>query len=440
MRKTRLGVIYVPPHVVLRTEKLYQSWIAFNAKTSTTFELSSTEYFFLEQLQQVGLENEEFGVVWPTVSAAENHEDRRTKLIEGGILDLSMNPRFNVIRTDSIESEPAAKEGLAFLSSPTELELCLTRRCNQKCFHCNVSAVSLAQLEKLNTEFWLNLLDQAELHRILRVTLTGGEPFARADINVILKHISEKPFATIILSNGTLITDDQIDIIKNSPITLSVSIDGINAEQHDAFRRSPGGFEATVKNLRKLSEANVRFVVSSVLHQGNIKNATDFLTLANDVGASKLVIVPMAAVGRAKSPGSSEQFPIQEDLLHAVSELQKIAMESPGLDIIIGNPDPSNRELIAISDRSSGVTAMSKRNPGLCKAGVYSMAVDEDGLVYSCLRGLQERIYPIGDLKQQCLSDIWSKVAWDEFRDTGKPMVPCRVEEIGNRPKIATSV
>ncbi|WOJ88363.1 radical SAM protein [Methylocapsa polymorpha] len=429
------GYIYVPPHIIARSEPLYHDgWIAFNSKTSTTFELTAAEYFLLEELQETGLPASDFSRIWPLVCGKDTAEERSALLLDGGVLHWSDNPIAGALRkkrTPRLRDDKS--NSLAFLSSPTELELCITRRCNQTCFHCNVSAVSLKKREKSDTDFWINLLDQAEEQRVLRVTLTGGEPFSRRDFTEILTHISRKPFATILLTNGTLISDDQIGLIRGGSITLSVSIDGVDGQQHDSFRRSPGAFDATLRTLRRLNEAGIQFVISSVLHEGNVACATEFLTLANKVGAARLVVVPISAVGRAKSLGSSGQFPLRERMSNAITSLRRAAMETPGLDVIIGNPDPAVRELVTIKDRHSGATAMSKRNPGLCKAGVYSMAVDEDGSAYSCLRGLQERIYPIGNLKSQTLAEVWSTLGWNEFRDTNKPMVPCRVEEIGSR-------
>ena len=61
------------------------------------------------------------------------------------------------------------------------------------------------------------------------------------------------------------------------------------------------------------------------------------------------------------------------------------------------------------------------------------MAIDEDGLAYSCLKGLQTRICPIGDMKTQSLLEVWHSERWKEFRDPSVNTVPCRIEDWGKR-------
>ena len=423
--------VFVPRHVVLRAEWGYSDqWIAFNSKTFLTLALSLEELLFLEELKCQALPDGEFEVIWDQVSP-ENSRERKRALIESGVIAQGdVPPPRELVRSELRILKPLLS---SYLSSPTELELCLTRRCNQRCVHCNVSAVSERKAEKLPTDFWLNVLDQAEELRVLRVTLTGGEPFVRDGINDILRHLVAKPMGCIILTNATMITPEQMAIMKEGPVTLSVSIDGLNEEQHDGFRRSRGAFRTTIETLRLLRQSGIPFVVSAVLHQGNVQQAPAFLRLAEDVGANRLVVVPIAAVGRARSKHTERYFPSQVHMSEAIMELKRLAMRTEGLDVVIGNAEPSFKELTSIEKRYGGATAMSRRNPGLCKAGVYSMAIDEDGMAYSCLRGLQEQIHPIGSLSEQSLAQVWEAATWADFRSTSLPPVPCRVEELGRR-------
>ena len=211
---------------------------------------------------------------------------------------------------------------LVYMSTPTELELCLTRRCNQRCVHCNVSAVSEKREEKLDIGFWDDLLCQAVEERVLRVTLTGGEPFVRNEINDLLRSLASKPLGTIILTNGTTITDEQMDIILSGTgsITLSISLDGTSDEQHDKFRRSPGAFERTLQVMHRLTKRGVRFVISSVIQAENVNDAEKFLDITRAVGAARLIIVPIAKVGRARSTYAQKFYPSSKSVAEALSK------------------------------------------------------------------------------------------------------------------------
>jgi MoaA/NifB/PqqE/SkfB family radical SAM enzyme len=422
--------IFVPPHVVLRAEPSYfNSWIAFNSRIFQTIYLSHFELLLLEELKTASVEENDFHAIWQVVSP--DGAATLESLLKFGILLYSEEPVSNLSNVSLFSPSSLGHQALVHLSTPTELELCLTRRCNQTCVHCNVSAISQRSQEKSDTAFWLNVLDQAAECRVLRVTLTGGEPFVRSDIVTIINHLSTKPIGCIILTNAMKITDEQMVAMRNQPISLSISLDGVNAEQHDKFRRTPGAFNATLDTMKRLRKNGISFVISSVLHEYNTDSAVEFLKLAEHAGAFRLIIVPMAAVGRARSQPAKSYFPDSGRLRRALAQVRDVALKTPGLDVIIGSGDPEFRELVTIEDRHSGATAMSRRNPGLCKAGVYSMAVDADGTVYSCLRGLQERIHPIGNIKSQTLLEVWESTLWNDFRDLSISMVPCRVEEIG---------
>lgn len=53
--------------------------------------------------------------------------------------------------------------------------------------------------------------------------------------------------------NGTLITPENARKIKEAGVQrCSISIDGYNAEKHDAFRCVPGAFDATMRGIECL--------------------------------------------------------------------------------------------------------------------------------------------------------------------------------------------
>jgi MoaA/NifB/PqqE/SkfB family radical SAM enzyme len=295
--------------------------------------------------------------------------------------------------------------------------------------HCNVSASSEKRRETLSIDFWIDLLEQCERADVLKLTVTGGEPFIREGWTEFLEALSRRRLGAVILSNGSRISDHDMELMAKSSITLSISLDGTEAGQHDLFRQTAGAFASTVETMRRMRQHGVRFVISTVIHDANVETVDRIIDLGVELGAFRVIVVPMVAVGRAALKAHKGHFPKSDALEAALGRIRHRAMNSPGPEIIVGNSD--TKESVTIGDRYSGATAMSKRNPGLCKAGVYSMAVDEDGQVYSCLRGVQTKTFPIGDLKAESLNSVWTARRWASFRDVTIPRVPCRVEHIG---------
>ena len=422
----------MPNNIILRADPEYfKLFTAFNRKTFESISITSEDFAVLRTISQSSIPIDDLiGLLLILFCEKKKVDEWLGFYIMKGIIELSAVPNIYNLPQPIIENY----FDFPVTSTPTEVEICLTRRCNLSCVHCNITSRSEFEDEVLPTNFWLEIFKQCEQNQVLKVIITGGEPFIRKDWCELLDYLSKASFGTIILTNGIHFDDSDIDKLSSSFITLSISLDGINSQQHDTFRKRSGAFEKTVNNMRKLSRKGVAFTISSVVHDGNVNDLLGLLKIAEDVGAKKLIVVPMVAIGRGKSHLSRKWFPKNSNLLLALDNLQSVANSTKGPELIIGNSN--TKENIIISNRYSGATAMSKRNPGYCKAGIYSMAIDEDGVVYSCLRALQSKSCIVGDLKSQSLIDIWRSNNWKIFRDPTVKQVPCRAEyTISNHSK-----
>jgi AdoMet-dependent heme synthase len=430
-RRLRLKMAYIAlsERVVLRADPDYfSSWTAFNTRTYFTRRFSFEEFALLHTLGEQPLEESLFRSCVSSLVQIKEVNDYVNVLLDTDLVVINQSDSgARVMRPLTVSKSPST--GIS-TSTPTEVEMCVTRRCNEACVHCNVSACGEGRSERQSVEFWFDVIRQCEEADVMRVTITGGEPFVRHNWDRLLDRLAEARFGKIILTNGTRILDHHFSILRKGGFTLSISLDGATESVHDQFRRLPGAFKTTIRTMERLSEEGIPFVVSSVLHDGNVEDSVELLRIGERVGARRVIIVPMAAVGRAATPTAKSHFAKSELLSTALKRIRDAAESSAGPDVIIG--DATTKEILSINDRDTGATAMSKRNPGLCKAGTYSMAVDEDGKVYSCLRGLQSRIYPIGDLLTDPLVKIWNSSRWNPFRDTTITPVPCRVEFLGS--------
>jgi MoaA/NifB/PqqE/SkfB family radical SAM enzyme len=425
MSKFSIGV---SDHVILRAESGYGSRIAFDTKRLTTTFLTTEEFVLLDALRQCGGLDE--GTLHEILVAMEGSDSQSMNLSD--FLDHEILSRNEAPATGEAAVEFGSggtpDAGLFYLSRPTAIELCITRRCNLRCVHCNVSATSERPPEKLDISFWEDILEQCVEAQVLVATVTGGEPFLRHGWTRLLRKLATSRLGVVILTNGTQLSDDELETVANHGIRLAISLDGTTADEHDTFRRAPGSFDATVRNCRRLRERGVPYNLTMTLYEGNVQRAEDMLVLGEELGAAKLIFSPMYSVGRAATPLGHKYF-AQRDLLKATMDrLLRLSQEGAGPDVILG--DPTEKDQWGTTNRHSGPTPMSRRHPGLCKAGTYGLAVDEDGLAYSCLRGLQTRIFPIGDLREQTLLEVWESDRWRAWRDPSLPRVPCRVEEI----------
>ena len=391
---------------ILRGDLYYfKSYTAFNARTFKSIALSLEQYNILQDALDSACSLDNLRKRLKTAELTDESSLLKVLLKEGILKTVDFQPLTS--KHTSFSPQKAFQTPLPLTSSPTQIELCMTRRCNLACFHCNISAYSERSSEKLDIAFWKDFLDQCIESKVLRLTITGGEPFIRQGWDELYTYLAKLPIAVIILINATRIREDHMKIMAYEGHTVSISLDGVNPEQHDDFRRTPGAFEKTLQTMRKLSEHGVPISINTVMHSKNIHEVEKIYYIAKEVGAKTLVLVPMAAIGRRASNGSKKYFPKNRDLLKAFEKMRIRGLQELGPKLCLGS-NFDEREMIEIDRTHSGATQISKRPPGFCKAGIYGMAVDQDGLAYSCLRGLQTRIHPIGDLKKQSLQEIWS--------------------------------
>src|SRR5512140_2545934 len=117
----------------------------------------------------------------------------------------------------------------------------VTRSCNLACVHCRASAECGPYEGELDTDRCKKLIDEIAAFSSPVIILTGGEPLLRPDIFEIAAYGNQLGLRMVMATNGTLVTEDIArKLIDSGIMRVSISIDGLNAESHDAFRKVPG--------------------------------------------------------------------------------------------------------------------------------------------------------------------------------------------------------
>ncbi|MFQ5911681.1 MAG: radical SAM protein [Nitrospinota bacterium] len=177
----------------------------------------------------------------------------------------------------------------------------LTRRCNQHCAHCYMSAFPRADLSgELTTIKCLRVIDEiAEVNPHVFLILTGGEPLLRKDLFDIAGRASGKGFTVVLGSNGTLLNRRTADRMKESGIMgASISLDSVDRRKHDAFRALPGSWDRAIRATRVLKEAGLDFSLHFSVMPWNTGEIPAVVDLARDLGARVLNVFFVVRTGR----------------------------------------------------------------------------------------------------------------------------------------------
>lgn len=177
----------------------------------------------------------------------------------------------------------------------------VTRSCNLACVHCRASSLKGPYPGELGTEACRRLIDDIASFSKPVVILTGGEPLLRPDIFEIARYGTDKGLRMVLATNGTLLTEESVRKMIDAGIgRVGISLDGENAEGHDAFRKVPGAFAGAVAGIEILKKMGMEFQINTTITRDNLDRVEEILKLAIDLGAAAHHIFLLVPTGRGK--------------------------------------------------------------------------------------------------------------------------------------------
>jgi len=117
-------------------------------------------------------------------------------------------------------------------------------------------------------------------HGVTKIRLTGGEPFIRKDIHVILKKLASLGIELSITTNAVLV-DKYTGVLKECKIkSINVSLDTLNREKFTQITRR-NKFERVYKNMLQLIKEGFKVKINVVLIKGfNEDEVINFIELS----------------------------------------------------------------------------------------------------------------------------------------------------------------
>ncbi|MFP4654683.1 MAG: radical SAM protein [Methanohalobium sp.] len=123
--------------------------------------------------------------------------------------------------------------------------------CNLKCKHCYQISGNKPTTNDLTTEEKLKAVDEMAYAGGAYISLSGGNRFLQR-MFIRWKKIVDKYMCFAIATNGTMLTKENAQKLKDSGCCYAqISLDG-NRETHDEFRGMPGAFDKTVQESKIL--------------------------------------------------------------------------------------------------------------------------------------------------------------------------------------------
>ena len=177
----------------------------------------------------------------------------------------------------------------------------VTRSCNLNCAHCRAAASCGPYTGELSTDKCFKLIDEIAAVSSPVIILTGGEPLLRPDIFEIATYGTNKGLRMVMATNGTLVTPTVArKMIESGIKRVSISIDGKDAQSHDAFRQEKGAFDKAIAGIDALKDADMEFQINTTITTANLNQIKDILKLAKNLGVAAHHIFLLVPTGRGK--------------------------------------------------------------------------------------------------------------------------------------------
>lgn len=164
---------------------------------------------------------------------------------------------------------------------------------------------------KLTFTDWCKLIKEAYDLGCRQCQFIGGEPFVYLDRTTdqpkrvldLATYAKDIGYEFIeIFTNGTLVTKEDIENIKGLGINLAVSLHSSDPETQDSITRLPGSHKLTVKNLKRIKDAEIPTRVASVLTRQNQHTVEKTMIFIEDIGFEPSYPDVLRPKGRGDNP------------------------------------------------------------------------------------------------------------------------------------------
>ncbi len=286
-----------------------------------------------------------------------------------------------------------------------------TKSCNLRCVHCYFDAHAKKDEGELTTDEARAMIDDLAAFGAPVLLFSGGEPFMRADLFELGKYARSKGLRTVISTNGTLITEEMAEKIKDAGFSyVGISLDGLE-EGNDKFRKMKGAFRKTLDGIRNCHASGVRAGLRFTINKHNFRDIGGIFDLLENEGIKRACFYHLVYSGRGSRM-------VKEDLTKAESrDVMDLIFDRT---IALGRKS-EDTEILTVDNHTDGVylyLQLKKKDKkraeetlellkinGGNKSGVGIADVDNLGFVHP---DQFWRHYALGNVKTKKFGDIWS--------------------------------
>jgi len=309
--------------------------------------------------------------------------------------------------------------------APFQIVWDVTYACNLHCKHCYATAGKKWK-DELTTEQAKHAIDVFDRAGVTILAFSGGEPLVRPDIMELARYAADKGMYIAMATNGILITKEKAKEMKKAGVQfVQISLDGLDAKTHDAFRGINGAFDKTVEGIKNSVARGFFVEISTTVTKYNYKQLPDIIDFGEKLGANWLMAYNFIPTGRGEEILETDLTPDEreETLKMLWNELKK----GRKINVLSTAPQFARVALQREKEEEEKIIPTHFYNPKLtdqlvdlaefiggCGAGRFYMAMRANGDLQPCV------FFPlkVGNILKDDFEELWkhNKVL-QELRD-----------------------
>ncbi|MBU3907463.1 MAG: radical SAM protein [Nanoarchaeota archaeon] len=275
--------------------------------------------------------------------------------------------------------------------SPINLEIELTKKCNQQCIHCwNESGKDTF----IQNDILKEIINEFRSYGGQRLKITGGEPLEYFSLFDFLAYSKSQGVKTIELTtNGSLINEGTAKDLSKYVSRINISLHGATEETHNKITRSQN-YHKTKKAIEFCNQYGLETIINFTVMEENKKEVKEIFKIAKNYGNKiRFNLLMQRGFGKELRDISPEIFQLRKAISN-LSKLYNVPLEKSDLYPIGYN---LNIEFYKFYG---------------CGALRDSMYISSKGLALPC--NLATRA--IGDIYEDSVREIWGGEKAKEIR------------------------
>jgi MoaA/NifB/PqqE/SkfB family radical SAM enzyme len=271
--------------------------------------------------------------------------------------------------------------------SPLYVQYYITARCNLRCQQCNVIYAN-SDVQESSTEKSIRAITNLGKIGTNVLLFTGGEPFMRKDLPILVESAIQNKIHPRIQTNGLASMDSLKACVDSGSKDISISLDSLLPDNQDflngEFDNSWSQAIQTISNVSRAFPVDAFCAFGCVFSPYNFREVTKVIKFATLIGWHVSLVPAHSTLKdspRAFSTFDQKMiFPehLQTEAISVIDQI--IEMKKSGLNVYDSIEFLENMKLFV---QQKPLTWREKNN-GMCDAGTLYFALTPDSAVAAC--------------------------------------------------------